>query len=213
MSSKGQPIIGVDVHVLRVNWISKPFTEGTEATLKKLLKTASFRVRNDALETDESWRHFISYQLVFNQLGRIFMYQRGGNIDEGRLSGLFSLGVGGHIEQKDFFKFKNGDPSYEGLIVGVDRELSEELHFQNLVSRNFAGFICSSNPPVDRVHLGLVYKVEIGGFEGVGEELAENGGRFVTIKSVLKKKKNLESWSQILLPHLEEIYKLEQGGE
>ncbi|OGF64248.1 hypothetical protein A2661_00695 [Candidatus Giovannonibacteria bacterium RIFCSPHIGHO2_01_FULL_45_24] len=205
MSSKGQPIIGVDVQILKAYLISSPFSEGTEATLKKLLKVASFRVRNDALEADESWRHFISYQLVFDQRGRIFIYQRGENIGEKRLSGLFSVGVGGHIERKDFFEFNNGDPSYEGLVAGADRELCEELHFQNLISRSFAGFICSSDPPVDRVHLGLVYKIEIDGFEGVGEELAERGGRFVALPEVLKKKKSLESWSQILLLHLQSI--------
>lgn len=212
MSSKGRSIIGVDVSILKAHRISgafAPFSKGTEAMLKIFLKDANFRVRTDELELDEGWRHFIAYQLVFDQNGKIFMYQRGENIGEKRLSGRFSVGVGGHIERGDFLKCGCGDPSYEGIIFSADRELCEELHFKNLVSRDFLGFISSNDPPEDRVHLGLVYKVRIDGFSGVGEELAEKGGRFVAIWEVEKKKKVLESWSRILLPYIQNSRKEE----
>ena len=55
------------------------------------------------------------------------------------------------------------------------------------------------------MHLGLVFKVEISGFESIGPELGE--GDFYPISEICNFSGKLEGWSHELLPHLEKIYK------
>jgi predicted NUDIX family phosphoesterase len=103
-------------------------------------------------EADETFCQIIPYILIKNDNEQFFTYPRHGS--EQRLSGFYSFGLGGHIEESDW----QGDIQ-QTIEHGLLRELSEELsNFQpdniNLV---YQGIINEVESEVGRVHLGLVY--------------------------------------------------------
>lgn len=71
-------------------------------------------------EHDSSFKQVIPYCVVQNEHGDFFVYTRKGS--EARLHGFSSLGIGGHINDKDM-----GTDLFSITIAGAMRELAEEL--------------------------------------------------------------------------------------
>ena len=121
-------------------------------------------------ETDSSYKQIIPYMLFQNQDGRLLCYRRQGS--EKRLHGLYSCGIGGHIEESDA-----GAGIAETVANGMMRELSEELtnYDRHQISLEYRGIIFDADTAVGAVHLGLVYLARCTpGFVPLpGEELAE----------------------------------------
>ncbi len=126
--------------------------------------------RNKA-EHDSTFKQVIPYCVVQNEQGDFFVYDRKGS--EARLHGFSSLGIGGHINNKD-----TGTDLFSIIIAGAKRELAEELPslqdmlpalFQKLVSAQsetssnhhiprivMHGLINEEQSAVGSVHIGLV---------------------------------------------------------
>jgi len=184
--------------------LPEDFSFAPETTLDGILAASGFRMRTKELEENESWRQLIPYQVVFNEAGQLFFYRRRSDHAENRLAALYSLGIGGHLEEDDFFEPAIGLKSlYAGISRGMRRELEEEIKIGNVSFSRFVGFIQSHNPPVDRVHLGLVYAIRISGFSGLGEEIAE--GAFEDPEEISRFVNKMENWSRLLCPHLDRI--------
>ena len=178
--------------------IPEGFSFGGNAILKKLLRLGEFRLRGKELEDDESWRQLIAYMPVFNEYGKLLLYQRNDKHTETKLSGFWSCGSGGHIKDSDF----GGDKklSIEGIYKAAERELFEEVEFKSLKALKFYGFIWAKNPAVDRVHIGLVFIANIAGFIRCDKSEAQRWD-FVDVQKD-KLEYNFENWTRILLPHL-----------
>ncbi|MDR1279039.1 MAG: NUDIX domain-containing protein, partial [Treponema sp.] len=103
-------------------------------------------------ETEPRYRQIIPYIIMQDSESRLLCYPRHGS--EQRLHGLWSCGIGGHIDEDD-----NGGGFAETVKTGMLRELSEELaNFNpNMVNLVYKGIINELDTPVGRVHLGLVY--------------------------------------------------------
>lgn len=178
--------------------IPEGFSVGGDAVLKKLLELGNFRLRGDEVENDESWRQFIAYTQVFNEHGKLLLYQRSKQHEEKRLGSLWSCGFGGHIKDSDF---GGGEKlSIEGIYKAAERELLEEVQFKSLKTLKFRGFLWVKDPPVDRVHIGLVFTASIAGFVRCDKKEAQGWAFVDAQKGGLNC--NFENWSQILLPHL-----------
>ena len=104
-------------------------------------------------ETNASYKQIIPYVLVFDGDAKVLHYQRCGS--EKRLSGLFSAGIGGHVNDQD-----SGVSVYEKIVAGLKREMKEELGLEVVEQQlQFLGMINEEKTEVGHCHLGVVFKV------------------------------------------------------
>ena len=92
---------------------------------------------------------------------KIFAYRRGNGSTESRLKGLYSVGLGGHVEQTP----SEGQTIVDVLIEDIFRELEEEVglvrtnnlkkYLQRAFEQDDYKLIYSTDREVDKVHLGL----------------------------------------------------------
>jgi predicted NUDIX family phosphoesterase len=117
-----------------------------------------YEYRNDELEANESLRQIIPYVAVLyrnpNGESLYLAGERTSKTGDQRLVGETFIGFGGHVgandvEDKDFLEWQK-------------REIEEELDLQgNISKQEFLGLIRHTNLPVSRVHLGLVFRIEV----------------------------------------------------
>lgn len=122
--------------------------------ISELAGDVYFTERTPELESDETKLQLVVYCLVKTSDGYLTYRRKGA---EGRLHGLRSIGFGGHVE--------DGDGSVEDIItVNLHKEMTEELPDLHLTDNTieFVGLLHNPSTPVGRVHLGLVYLVDIG---------------------------------------------------
>jgi predicted NUDIX family phosphoesterase len=111
-------------------------------------------VLRDKAENNTAYKQIIPYAIVnFND--KIALYQRKGT--EKRLENLYSIGIGGHINEHD-----NGEDFNQTIEKGLFRELSEEFkNFTKIYSQiNFLGLINEEKTEVGKVHIGAVFLVK-----------------------------------------------------
>ena len=124
-------------------------------------------------ETDASFKQWIPYALVQNPQGELAAYPRQGT--EARLHGLWSLGIGGHINPQDNRpSLGEGAAGWQHLLwSGLRRELAEEFPGAAAGRTSFLGLIHERLSPVGRVHLGVVFLHQPDSFTGpAGAEIA-----------------------------------------
>jgi predicted NUDIX family phosphoesterase len=158
-----------------------------------LVDEAQFLDRNKA-EIDEEYRQVIPYTVILNLKGEIFTYKRLSG--DSRLTEKWSIGVGGHINDKDAFS-DILDPN-ESLKRAAAREIDEELDIEyniayDLLAGPYEPFIRLSETPVDRVHVGLVY-ILLANFDVKVKEVESLEGKFMKQSDIPYDK--LENWSK-----------------
>jgi len=148
-----------------------PVTES--ALLDALAQVEALWLPRPSAETDPTHKQWIPYILLRNSHGELAAYPRQGT--EARLHGLWSVGIGGHINPVDH----SGDGTdlralwREALWTGLRRELAEEFPAATEGATRFLGLIHESRTEVGRVHLGAVFLHEINTINAApGPELA-----------------------------------------
>ncbi|NMA44032.1 MAG: NUDIX domain-containing protein [Oligosphaeraceae bacterium] len=125
----------------------------TEHTLRAWLGNCPFEFRSrNIVEADSAYKQIIPYVLVFNELKQLLIHSRQGG--ESRLHGLWSLGVGGHVNHEDAV-----EPSlFTCILHGTQRECREEI---SATCENFQllGIINEEKTAVGKTHLGIVFKI------------------------------------------------------
>jgi predicted NUDIX family phosphoesterase len=195
----------------------------------KVLPVADLGIAGDDLFNQDLWFgprpslekvgcgfiHPIVYAVVFNEDSQVLVYKRPDKGEgENRLAGNMSCGIGGHIELDD--QDTDSDETYEFLAtanIALDRELAEELRLElpteevDLVFSMPEGLIYDTSNEVGKVHLGLMYCIEIENNDTL--EILEPGRvdesieapAFMDIEEALALP-NLENWSKIALTFL-----------
>lgn len=109
-------------------------------------------IERQEAENNFAYKQIIPYVILQKSNGNLGCYQRHGS--EKRLSGLFSCGFGGHIEEKDI-----GSDFTETLQNGMFRELQEEIsNFKKeSVELKYLGIINEIESNVGLAHLGLAF--------------------------------------------------------
>ncbi|MDR2419413.1 MAG: NUDIX domain-containing protein [Treponema sp.] len=150
------------------------------------------------VEDDPAYKQLIPYVLIRNSAGQLLCYPRHGT--ELRLHGLYSCGIGGHIDETD-----RRETLAETVTAGMLRELDEELsNFEQSAMRfEYLGIINDAESAVGQVHLGLVYVAwcAAGYIPAPDNELA--GAEWLNLDQLLPLRK--ETWSDLacrLLPVL-----------
>ena len=169
--------------------------------LQNILYPANlFYLERDVAETDERFKQLIPY-IIIKAGDNVFRYRRSKKGGEGRLHGLYSIGVGGHINPVDEQAIIQD--TYE---TALRRELSEEIELQGngTYSIKTLGCIYDSSTPVGRVHFGIVHllKLDHYDFDVKTKDPALTDGGFMPVAYLKNHLDEFESWSAIALEHL-----------
>jgi len=172
------------------------FCENVDPYLKTLLDPAHTRYEpRPQMEEDPSFKQLIPY-CIFRCDGKVFNYVRGGSGGESRLHAKKSIGIGGHISAED----EVGDS--EPYLVGMQRELDEEVKIETQFSEQLVGLINDDETEVGKVHLGIVhiFDLEEPKVFPAEESIQETG--FAQPEQLLDQIDTFETWSQICIKHL-----------
>lgn len=164
----------------------------TEDELKNLIvSSGQYKTRNPQLESDEAYKQLITYPLL--KCGDRFLYARrtskGG---EGRLHGMGLIGFGGHVRAEDI----EGKP----FDTWIEREVNEELEIEsNIIRTKYMGLISDNTNAVGKVHAGVVFIIELDGYDVVGNDDTHEGFMWKTIDELNLIKGELEVWSSLIV--------------
>ena len=148
----------------------------------------AFFKRREELEKSHTDIHPIPYFAYEREDGSLYLYQRGKEIEEGRLAGDDSIAPGGHVEQKDavegiqfvsylhaFVAALDNWLSYgsdlQAMITAILREAHEEVGLVPVVNNamintdafgfRFVGALYDESNDVGLRHLGLLFVIRI----------------------------------------------------
>jgi len=163
----------------------------SESDLTNDFKSTSMKfIEREKCETNSEYKQIIPY-IIVNFFEKIACYQRKGS--ENRLHGKYSIGIGGHVEKKDYV--------YQNLISTIKntiyRELSEEFLDFNIYETeiSFLGLINEEVTNVGLTHIGFVYLLHTQKQFSPGKELKKL--EWLDLSDVCKK--DLELWSKLAL--------------
>lgn len=161
-------------------------------------KHGKFMPREE-IENDETVLQAIVYGIVTDGKKVLGLWRKErqnseGNFKETRLNNKIGLAAGGHIEPLGDIADVN---FFEKEII---REFSEELAFSENPTPIPAGIIMYDETPIDRVHIGLIYKVHVKAGE-VG--LAQNNDEyekceFLSPEYLVQVLDHMEGWGKAI---------------
>jgi len=178
-------------------------TDRLDEFYETICRRATFIPRSDA-ERCYQFKQVIPYMLVAHG-SRVFMLHRYASQTEARLHDKYSIGVGGHIDLgPDTGK---GAEIPEIIEAGLRRELHEELDLNTEYSYRPIGYLNDDSNDVGQVHFGLVFLVRCESDEVAVRENDMMEGKFASIDELTEAAPKMETWSQLLVPHVEKVLK------
>jgi predicted NUDIX family phosphoesterase len=166
-------------------------TEGLDEYVARVQRHGRFRRRGD-VEDDPTLKQIIPY-LVVRSGGRIMLFQRTRAGGEGRLHGLYSVGVGGHVARDDVAG------AADAVARGLQRELQEELTVGGAWSARLVGVLNDDDNAVGQVHFGLVHVVDVPSGAVAIRETDRLTGRLAAPDEVAAAYPSMETWSQLVV--------------
>lgn len=136
-----------------------PLEPGAGQEMVEAFEQRGFFADRAEAERTPAWKQLIPYCLV-SRPGELFCVQRLNKGSEDRLHGLYSVGLGGHINPVD----RSMDAERDGLVrEALERELSEELRIADPTGATprFLGLLNDDQTEVGRVHVGVVFILEL----------------------------------------------------
>jgi len=145
------------------------------------------------MEQDETYKQIIPY-LVFTYDDKFFLMQRQSDASEKRLQNKYSLGIGGHIRQEDM--------EQQSIFSWAKREFHEEIDYQGNLTIKSLGIVNDDSNAVGKVHLGLVLLLQ-GDSDKIAIKSELKSGTLVPLSACTAIVDTMESWSQLILHHLQ----------
>jgi predicted NUDIX family phosphoesterase len=149
-------------------------------------------------EADPSYKQIIPYCLFqYENIDKLFVYQRTKKGGESRLHDNYSLGVGGHINPGDD---KAGKDWY---LSAMRREIAEEVKITGSFTNSIKGVIYDDSNEVGKVHFGVVHLFTL--FDVVDMACKDVGlanGSFWSYNTIFENLDKFESWSQLVFKNL-----------
>ncbi len=173
------------------------FAGGPADYLIRIDRHGSFRPR-EQVEEDPSFKQIIPY-LIVRHTDRLFLVQRSAAGNEARLRGLFSIGVGGHINRSDVVG------ASDLVAAGLRRELDEELVIHGAWRARLVGVLNDDTDAVGRVHFGLVHVVDVESPDVAVRESDALTGRMASREDVLAVRERMETWSRLILENADPL--------
>jgi predicted NUDIX family phosphoesterase len=166
-------------------------TDNLEVIFEQILKDHLFVPRRDA-EYDFDLKQVIPY-VIIRCRDNFLLLRRTSKQTEKRLHNKYSLGIGGHINPS---LPDNGDPNI--IIKGLHRELNEEILLEGAGTLTFKGVINDESSSVSKVHLGLLYVLEVESHEYAIREVDKMTGQWMDERGIMAVYDLMETWSQIV---------------
>ncbi len=160
--------------------------------MDKLLQSGVFKHRNE-LENDPSYKQIIPYAVICNG-DEVYMFRRLNKQTEVRLHNKCSLGVGGHMNP---YGAKIDTPY---LHHELEREMNEEVKLAadcKILGMKSIGFINDDTTEVGKVHLGVLYHIDISNKHIDINETEKMTGEWVSVSELSMYYDKMESWSQL----------------
>ena len=142
------------------------------------------------MERDPSFKQVIPY-LVLRDGPRWFLMRRTDAGGDRRLHGLYSIGVGGHL-----------NPGDGGVLGGLRREWAEEVVADFVPEFRLVALLNDDTTDVGTVHLGAVYVADAAGRPVAIRETHKLTGSFVEASDVAAVADRLETWSRLAFDFL-----------
>lgn len=149
-------------------------------------------VDRDYAEYAAEYKQIIPYAVLM-QDGKYFLTQRLRKQTEKRLHGMYSIGLGGHINPEE-------EALDDVIVGGLRRELREEVGLQDFSLPPCAGIIHDRGAEVSNYHLGLVYPIQATGPVQV-REVSKMTGVWADAGELTRRLPEMETWSQIVWNH------------
>jgi predicted NUDIX family phosphoesterase len=165
-------------------------TDGLAAFVTAVERDGRYEPRAE-MERDPSFKQIIPY-LVLRDGARYFLMRRTDAGADARLHGLYSIGVGGHL-----------NPGDGGLLGGLEREWHEELVADFLPEFHLVALLNDDTTSVGAVHLGAVYVADVGGRPVAIRETHKLTGGFAEPGDVAAVVGRMETWSRLCFEFLE----------
>ncbi len=166
-------------------------TDNLEVIFEQILMDHMFVQRRDA-EYDFDLKQVIPY-VIIRCRNNFLLLKRTSKQTEKRLHNKYSLGIGGHINPS---LPDNGDSNI--VIKGLYRELNEEILLGGAGTLAFKGVINDESSSVSKVHLGLLYVLEVESDEYAIREVDKMTGQWMDERGIIAVYDRMETWSQIV---------------
>jgi predicted NUDIX family phosphoesterase len=166
-----------------------------------LSREHNFFAPRSSAESDPSLKQIIPYAILVSE-GRVLRYKRGKRSGEQRLVAKGSIGIGGHMNDRDEGLFAL---DMEAYLAGVQREIDEELIVHTPLANRVAALINDDSNEVGQVHLGVIHIVELATPTAEKRESMILGIEFLAPEQLRAERDTLESWSQIAVDNLERL--------
>jgi predicted NUDIX family phosphoesterase len=176
-------------------YLSKIFVQGVPR----------FMPRSQA-EKDPTHKQLIPY-VIMACGGKYLSYVRGRRAGEARLTGLRSIGIGGHINPIDADNSSLFAHRYENYLTAVQREVAEEVSVETTHSDKIVGLLNDDSTEVGSVHLGIVHHWILDSPNVSRGEQMITKMAFMSSAELRDVRDTLETWSQLCLDNLAELDK------
>lgn len=163
-------------------------TNNIDQIINEIYATYTFVDRSYA-EFAPEYKQIIPYAVLVHD-SNYFLAQRLKKQTEQRLHGLYSIGLGGHINSNEAF-------NEDIIVAGMQRELAEEVGLSTVQHIECAGIINDLTTDVSNYHIGLLYVLHISHDVSIVEK-EKMTGHWAPEKEINSKISELESWSQIV---------------
>ena len=160
-------------------------------------KVTRFKRRKD-VEKDQNYKQIIPYVILRHEES-LFSYRRGKLLNEKRLLGNYSIGIGGHISLYDENLFSE---TYE---QGMEREINEEIKIDTKYHKTLVAILNDDTNEVGRVHFGIVYVFRLDRPAVIPKEKSINEAKFLRISDLKTSIVNYANWSQICIRNIDAI--------
>ena len=161
----------------------------------------NFFLPRAAAEVDPDYKQIIPYAIVAHG-NRVLYYVRGKKAGEQRLVAKGSIGIGGHMNDRDESLFAWDEEAYR---AGVEREVNEEIRIGTTFDDCIVGLLNDDTTEVGRVHLGVVHVFKLDEPKVDKREAMITNLEFLSRDQLLSRRDSLETWSQLCVDELERL--------
>src|SRR5205085_12114637 len=152
-------------------------------------------------ENDPSYKQIIPYALIAHG-DTVLHYVRGKKAGEQRLVAKGSIGIGGHMNDRDESLFAWDENAYR---AGVEREVNEEIRIGTTFDDRIVALLNDDDTEVGRVHLGVVHVFKLDQAKVDKREAMITNLEFLTQDQLLSRRDSLETWSQLCVDELKRL--------
>lgn len=183
-----EQVLVVPTALLEAHLCNKEFITEDIPHILDIIRKNHLYVSREYAEYAPEYKQIIPYAILTSKSG-YFLTKRLKKQTEKRLHGMYSIGLGGHINPEE-------ELLDDVIIAGMRRELFEEVGLDTFQICDCVGIINDHAADVSNYHIGLVYPLSVDENVCV-QETSKMIGEWVSEVDVDSHFHEMESWSKI----------------